>query len=174
MRKGMTQEELAAKLGLSRFAIAKYESGEREPALSTLTKIADLFNTSTDYILSRTLVETPRVLDKLDYISEIIPNIEYYIDRPPFFSVSKIIEQIFDSLMESGNEERQELVEIYGGVFEELNCLSNDLKLYQQTKDSNILPGIVFDGYLGSKEEISKLIDRLFKLYIFKKNNSTK
>ena len=32
----------------------RYESGEREPTVSTLTAIADFFNVSTDYLLGRT------------------------------------------------------------------------------------------------------------------------
>lgn len=41
---GLTQEELAKKLGLGKSAISMYESGSREPNLETLEAIADTFN----------------------------------------------------------------------------------------------------------------------------------
>jgi transcriptional regulator with XRE-family HTH domain len=50
----MTQQELANKLGVSRGAIGMYEIGQREPDAETLKKIADFFNTTTDYLLGRT------------------------------------------------------------------------------------------------------------------------
>lgn len=40
-KKGLTQSELAEKIGLTKHAIAKYEQGQREPNLTTLTKIID-------------------------------------------------------------------------------------------------------------------------------------
>lgn len=40
-KKGMTQEELARKIGVKRAVISKYESGSIEPSLTQLQKIAD-------------------------------------------------------------------------------------------------------------------------------------
>lgn len=50
---GLSREELAKKLGLSYWAISKYEQGERFPEWDTLQKIADLFGVSVDYLLGR-------------------------------------------------------------------------------------------------------------------------
>lgn len=50
---GWSQTELAYKLGLTPSTINKYESGTRFPDIETLVKIADLFITSTDYLLGR-------------------------------------------------------------------------------------------------------------------------
>ncbi|SHH58353.1 helix-turn-helix domain-containing protein [Sporanaerobacter acetigenes] len=50
----MTQENLAEKLGLVRTAIANYETGRTTPDAETLSLIADIFNTTTDYLLGRT------------------------------------------------------------------------------------------------------------------------
>ena len=51
--KGMTQQELANKIGKSRAAVGKYEIGSRLPDNSTLHAICDYFETSTDYLLGR-------------------------------------------------------------------------------------------------------------------------
>lgn len=51
--KGLSQYELAEKLGLSRGQIGNYEQGKRQPDYDTLQLIADFFNVSTDYLLGR-------------------------------------------------------------------------------------------------------------------------
>lgn len=50
---GLTQEQLAERAGVSRAAVARYESGEIEPSLKTLVSIADTLNVSTDSLLGR-------------------------------------------------------------------------------------------------------------------------
>lgn len=50
----LTQEELAKKLQISRSSLSLYELDKREPDFDTLTKIADLFNVSLDYLMGRT------------------------------------------------------------------------------------------------------------------------
>ena len=51
---GLTQDELAKSLKISRSAIGMYEKGAREPDYETLELIADYFNVDTDYLLGRT------------------------------------------------------------------------------------------------------------------------
>ncbi len=48
---GITQEELAENVGISRAAIARYESGEIEPKIKNLVAIAQRLNVTTDYLL---------------------------------------------------------------------------------------------------------------------------
>ncbi|MHC5407295.1 helix-turn-helix domain-containing protein [Listeria seeligeri] len=52
-KKGMSQYKLADELGFSRGQIANYEQGSREPDYSTLLKIAEYFNVTTDYLLGK-------------------------------------------------------------------------------------------------------------------------
>ncbi|MBP1926880.1 transcriptional regulator with XRE-family HTH domain [Sedimentibacter acidaminivorans] len=47
----LTQTELAEKLNLSKANISKYESGNLEPNIQTITTISKLFNVSVDYLL---------------------------------------------------------------------------------------------------------------------------
>lgn len=51
---GLTQEELAKVLKISRSTIGMYENGSREPDYETLELIADYFNVDIDYLLGRT------------------------------------------------------------------------------------------------------------------------
>ncbi|MCK8824880.1 helix-turn-helix domain-containing protein [Fuchsiella alkaliacetigena] len=50
----LTQEKLAKKVGVSRATIAGYETKGKEPPYDTLTKLAEIFNVSTDYLLGLT------------------------------------------------------------------------------------------------------------------------
>ncbi len=49
-----TQIEVAGYLHLNREVYRRYEKGERELPVWALIKLADLYQTSTDYILGRT------------------------------------------------------------------------------------------------------------------------
>ena len=52
-RAGLSQEELAAKIDVSRSAVGMIESGKRMPGRETLEAIADTFNVSTDFLIGR-------------------------------------------------------------------------------------------------------------------------
>lgn len=49
--KGISQEELADKLGISRQAVSKWESEQSIPELDKIIAISELFGVTTDYIL---------------------------------------------------------------------------------------------------------------------------
>ena len=55
LRKGKkwSLQYTADQLGIAKSTYAGYESGHRRPSLEAIHLIADLFNTSTDYILGR-------------------------------------------------------------------------------------------------------------------------
>lgn len=50
----MSQLRLALELNTNQNTISRYETGEREPGLSELIRLADYFQVSTDYLLERT------------------------------------------------------------------------------------------------------------------------
>lgn len=49
---GMSQQELAERLGLSASAVGMYEQGRREPPCQILVALAKLFGVSTDFLLT--------------------------------------------------------------------------------------------------------------------------
>ena len=53
-QRGWSKTYVAKKLGLNLSTYANYEYGNREPDISTLQKIADLFNVTTDYLINGT------------------------------------------------------------------------------------------------------------------------
>lgn len=64
--KKMTQLRLAMELELSQETISGYETGKAIPPADVLMKLADLFNTSLDYLLERTDNKEFRPLMKSD------------------------------------------------------------------------------------------------------------
>ena len=50
-QQGMSQAELASKLGVTQQAVGKWESGKSSPDPSTVARIAELLNTTADYLL---------------------------------------------------------------------------------------------------------------------------
>lgn len=52
--RGWTQEQTASSLGISRAALSHYEKNRREPDSEILSKFADLFHVSIDYLVGRT------------------------------------------------------------------------------------------------------------------------
>ena len=52
--KGISQTKLAMELHTSQNTISRYETGDHEPGITELIKIADYFNVSIDYLLERT------------------------------------------------------------------------------------------------------------------------
>ena len=50
---GLTQEELASKLGLSRVNYTRYENGKVNPDYETIIKLADFYDVSLDELFDR-------------------------------------------------------------------------------------------------------------------------
>ena len=73
---GYSQEDMAEKLGVSRQAVSKWETGEAVPELAKFSAIAKLFNVTTDWLLcdddsepeapeTEMSESTPRVADEI-------------------------------------------------------------------------------------------------------------
>lgn len=79
---GLSQDEMAKKLGVSRSTIGMYETGARKPDSEMLEKIADMFNIDIDYLLGRTQKTTllPETIGK------------YYLND----ETARIAQQIYD------------------------------------------------------------------------------
>lgn len=52
--KKISQLKLAIDLNTNQNTISRYETGEREPGITELIRIADYFNVSLDYLMERT------------------------------------------------------------------------------------------------------------------------
>jgi len=57
--KGLTQEIFAQKIGIKRSVVGAYEEGRATPPLDTLLKMSELFQVSTDDLISKDLSQSP-------------------------------------------------------------------------------------------------------------------
>jgi len=90
---GISQSELAEKISVSHFAISRYERDESSPDPETISKLADFFGVTTDYLLGRT--------DALTSLPEKVP-----------FSASETEQQISDKFTQHRSSSHQKTDEI--------------------------------------------------------------
>ncbi|MBR2970853.1 MAG: helix-turn-helix transcriptional regulator [Clostridia bacterium] len=50
---GLTQRELAEKIGVKNYTVANWEQNRTEPSIKDLTDLADFFECSIDYLIGR-------------------------------------------------------------------------------------------------------------------------
>ncbi len=80
-KQSLSRESLANALGLSYWALAKYENDEREPDYQILISLADYFQVPTDYLLERKIVpESDYIVDLSGFSGDIREDIMNYID----------------------------------------------------------------------------------------------
>lgn len=73
-RAGLTQQQLAERILVSKAAISNYELYERNPSPEILIKLARVFHVSTDYLLG--IEEKTQVLDVSDLTNEDVEVLE--------------------------------------------------------------------------------------------------
>ena len=81
-RKNMTQKDVADNIGVAKSTSSLYESGNREPNVQTIKKLADLLNVSADDLLG--LNQEPTTIaahfDGDDFTEDELEDIRAYAD----------------------------------------------------------------------------------------------
>jgi transcriptional regulator with XRE-family HTH domain len=95
---GMTQDELAKNLDITRGSLSMYETDKRFPDKDTLKSIADFFSVSTDYLLGRTEFRTPadKISEAIGMDKELLEFWEETKDRDNFQLLFKQIRNLSD------------------------------------------------------------------------------
>lgn len=75
----LSQDDLAAALGISKGALSYYENMQRVPDIVTLDSIAEYFKVTTDYLLGRTEAKTtdPNLREFCDYTGLSLKSVEF-------------------------------------------------------------------------------------------------
>lgn len=63
--KRITQKQIGDLLKVSESSVGKYESDQRTPTPDAITKLADYFDVTADYLLGRTNYRTPAYVEAL-------------------------------------------------------------------------------------------------------------
>ena len=76
--RGLQQKEVAVEVGIDQSNYSKIENGRREPSVTVLKKLADLFGVSVDYIIEpnedlpkEVIIEDKTINEKLRLISQL-------------------------------------------------------------------------------------------------------
>lgn len=122
LEKSLTQIELAKIFNTSNATINRYEKNVNEPDSETITKLADFFNVTTDYLLDRTYnrIEATRSEDGLarnniEYktYKEIIDKFKSMLEQECIISKNDPIPQeAFEQLLKHGSYAAIEILKL--------------------------------------------------------------
>ena len=75
---GLTQQQLAERVGVTKSVISFYELKERTPSPDVLTKLSYIFHVSTDYLLG---IERNKTVDVTGLSDDDIKAVQLIVDR---------------------------------------------------------------------------------------------
>ena len=75
---GLTQQQLADRLGVTKSVVSFYELRERSPSPEVLAKMSYVFHVSTDYLLG---IERGRTIDVSGLDEEDIKAVQHVVER---------------------------------------------------------------------------------------------
>ena len=89
---GTTQKELADAVGVRPQTLSLYTTGETQPNVDKLLKIAEYFNVTTDFLITGTILEDIPVREMLGLSERTVENMKlikdgYFEDAPYMLSV---------------------------------------------------------------------------------------
>lgn len=122
--KGISQYELAERLGFSRGKLANYEQGSRQPDYETLQQIADYFEVTTDYLLGRS--DNPESLNKVIVAGK---EIELTPEEFKVFEELKKHSIAFHDLASDPEKKVKQLIKMYEFIQKDLKELDEKLEL---------------------------------------------
>ena len=114
---GMTQNDVARKLGITRQAYGHYESGARIPPTDNLERLANLFGVTTDYLLGRTDERTAKSAptaeaeaQELDRLKNEIMDLYDTLDESEQARAFALLQAAFAEMPKKGTDEPEALV----------------------------------------------------------------
>lgn len=138
--KGLNQSFFAEMLGISLTAYQKYEHGTAEPNFDNLSKLADFYDVTTDYLLGRETGD-PETIDKL--VGE--------------FNMSALEKEILDNYLSLPKDMRSDLMEFLQKSVKKVMEKSDPVQSNAQSQSEQIQRS---DTYTcGELEEIQKQKD---------------
>ncbi|TRZ35856.1 XRE family transcriptional regulator [Niallia circulans] len=120
-KSGLSQKFVAEQIGVKNNTLSGYESGNREPDSETLTKLADFYEVSTDYLHGRSdnikgLTSDNNNYHSLNEINKLIK--QYSMEQMGFFDIEqwkflspqdvKIVEEHFKMIVKLAKERNAE------------------------------------------------------------------
>ena len=86
----MSQEQLAHKLNISPSTVGMYETAKRQPDNEMVTKIANLFNVSTDYLLDNDLKDINVSEDNKELVQSLVDGLTNPLNKALYSKASEL------------------------------------------------------------------------------------
>jgi len=127
-QKGLSQEQLAEKITISRQAVSKWELGESIPDIDNIVQLSKIFDVSTDFLLKTdTAAQLDLEPESLGKSSLLLPNISIDIEEP-------VLNPLPEVDVQSNDEVKGKRHNIYDEDFDEDDDEDED-----ETEADNIL-----------------------------------
>ena len=97
---GVTQKQLAEKIGVTESAMSYYVSGTRTPRSDVLLRVANALGTSTDYLLGNDDADKRSGDDELLYIQRNLGK----LNPEQLKKAEKLLKTVFDDIFEDEEE----------------------------------------------------------------------
>ncbi|MGM0816005.1 MAG: helix-turn-helix domain-containing protein [Bacillota bacterium] len=107
---GLTQEELAKKLNVTRSALSQYELGTRDPNYDLLIKIANFFDVTTDYLLTGKEMNSssnPHKGDLMDQALKVLDSPETFIAASDGKITPEMQEYVLEYILEELKKKKE-------------------------------------------------------------------
>ena len=141
---GLTLDELSAAIDIPKTSLSNYERGVRSPKTEVWSKLANLFNVDTPYIMGLSNSRTKKEADLSNYYLEEINKLinSTYNGAPIAKDIIVDISKIFNSLFESPSIEEMTDLKSITGSLEKLYGYDN----------------VIFDNKEKTKEDIQLVL----------------
>ncbi len=159
--KGITQEELAEYIGVTKASVSKWETGQSYPDIVLLPQLATYFNISIDELVNYNPQMTKHDIKKL-YIklakdfseksfAEVFVSIEEIVKK--YFSCFPLLHQMGVLLLNhfslAEEEKQKEILNFAIGLFVRIKLESNDLSLCKQSNHLQAICHIALNDPVG-------------------------
>jgi transcriptional regulator with XRE-family HTH domain len=166
--KKITQDELAAKIGVGRPTIAGYETKGKQPSFEILEKLADYFGVSIDYLLGRT--------NDLNYKNLVFDNdiallIKHYKSLPDDMAklMTSLVDKFYLIINKDVRSHNKDTLEIYEAILNTILELRRSIKDFAVAKyDLSIVDSLtgIIEVQAKYKNDMNLLIDKLVQVYL--------
>lgn len=113
-----TQDEMAERLGMNRANFSNYERGVANPPADTLSRIADMLRTTSDYLLGRTEDPSPRPA------TADVPGWAGSRDRRDLRKMLEEEEEVLFDGVPLSSEDKQRVQDVLTGLFWEAKMMN--------------------------------------------------
>lgn len=160
--KGLTQKELANKLNVAEITIRKYESGDREPKLEQLEKIASALDIEFLDLMSANQQKLFYLNEAQRYLNEVLSS-----ENHPATSLMDILLSVITHISQVAPVNSTELEK------DDIEYLKSIEKVFSKLNDSLILADDNLEDYKALMKSIEIFIQENYREYFLKHYQDT-